>query len=58
MNENPARRAHPFALVPVAFSVNGCAAIGGIFKAGVWVGVLSVLVVLALLVWGIRSASR
>jgi hypothetical protein len=35
------------ALVPLAFSVSGCAVIEGIFKAGVWVGVIAVAVVLA-----------
>jgi hypothetical protein len=35
------------ALVPLAFSVSGCAVVEGIFKAGVWVGVLAVVIVLA-----------
>jgi hypothetical protein len=35
------------ALVPLAFSVSGCAVIEGIFKAGVWVGVIAVAIVLA-----------
>jgi hypothetical protein len=33
----------------------GCQVVEGIFKAGVWVGVLSVFAVVALLVWGIKS---
>ncbi len=42
----------------LAFSLSGCEVIGGIFKAGVWVGVLAVVVVGALIVWGIRAAMR
>jgi hypothetical protein len=35
-------------LLPVlALSLSGCAAIEGIFKAGVWVGVIAVVIVLA-----------
>jgi hypothetical protein len=35
-------------LLPVlALSISGCAAIEGIFKAGVWVGVIAVVIVLA-----------
>jgi hypothetical protein len=32
----------------LAVTVSGCSAIAGIFKAGVWVGVIMVLVVLGL----------
>jgi hypothetical protein len=35
------------ALVPLAFTLSGCAVIEGIFKAGVWVGVIAVAIVLA-----------
>lgn len=35
-------------LIPaLALSLSGCAAIEGIFKAGVWVGVIAVVIVLA-----------
>lgn len=36
------------ALLPLAVSVTGCAAVEGIFKAGVWVGVIAVALVLGL----------
>jgi hypothetical protein len=40
-------------------NLTGCAVVKGIFKAGVWVGVLSVCAVLALLVYGVsRLGSR
>ena len=41
------RRALP--IVPVALVATGCEAIEGIFKAGVWTGVIAVLFVLALI---------
>lgn len=46
------------ALVPLALSLNGCAVIGGIFKAGLWVGVIAVVVIIALIVWGVRAFAR
>ena len=36
----------------------GCQVIGGIFKAGVWVGVLMVVVVIVIIVWIARSVSK
>jgi threonine/homoserine efflux transporter RhtA len=50
--------ARPLALVPLAFSLSGCAVIGDIFKAGVWVGVLAVVIVIALLAWAINAFAR
>jgi hypothetical protein len=44
----PSVRVTPaLALVPLAFTLSGCAVIEGIFKAGVWVGVIAVAIVLA-----------
>ena len=37
-------------LVILGISAAGCAAIGGIFKAGMWVGALGVIVVVVLIV--------
>jgi len=54
----PSRSGRPLALAPLALSLNGCAVIGDIFKAGVWVGVLAVFVFIALLVWAIRAFAR
>ncbi len=39
-------------LVPLT---TGCQVVEAIFKAGVWVGVLSVFAVIALLIWGVKS---
>ena len=42
-------------MVVVAFlltiSLSGCAAIGDIFAAGAWTGIIGVVVVVALLIW-------
>ncbi|NII85055.1 MULTISPECIES: hypothetical protein [unclassified Pedobacter] len=43
-----------FPLVMIAFlctTLSSCELVEGIFKAGVWVGVIVVVVVLALLIW-------
>jgi len=39
------------ALVFLIGTLSGCAAIGDIFKSGVWVGVLIVLAVLAIVIY-------
>lgn len=38
-------------LILVTVSLSGCEVIGGIFKAGVWSGIIMVVVVLALIIW-------
>ena len=44
--------------IPVAaLSLSGCAAIEGIFKAGVWVGVIAVAIVLAVIFGLVRAFS-
>jgi hypothetical protein len=48
----------PLVLLLLLLSMSGCAVVGGIFKAGVWVGVLSVVVVVGLLLWGISRLVR
>jgi hypothetical protein len=35
----------------LVLSLEGCRVVGGIFKAGVWVGVLGVFAVVALVIW-------
>jgi hypothetical protein len=39
-------------------NLSGCAVVKGIFKAGVWVGVLGVCAVLALLAYGVSRLGR
>jgi hypothetical protein len=48
----------PLVLLLLLLSMSGCAVVGGIFKAGVWVGVLSVVVVVGLVIWGISRLVR
>jgi len=45
----------------LAFAVSflaGCQIIGGIFKAGVWVGILIVVAILAVIIFIIRGVSK
>ena len=39
------------ALLPMMLLLDSCEVVGGIFKAGVWVGVLLVLVVIGVIIW-------
>jgi hypothetical protein len=43
-------------LLTLAVTVSGCEIVGGIFKAGMWVGVIMVLLVVALIVWVMKKA--
>ena len=45
----------PALLTALALTLGGCRVVGGIFKAGVWVGVLSVILVVGLLAWGVKA---
>lgn len=46
------KRAFPLAIIAFLCStLSSCELIGGIFKAGVWSGVIIVVVVVALLIW-------
>ena len=42
-------------IVLLAVSAAGCELIGGIFKAGVWVGAIGVILVVVVLVWGVTK---
>ena len=45
----------PFILILCLLS--SCAVVGGIFKAGVWVGVIIVLVVIGFIIWLVTRKS-
>jgi hypothetical protein len=45
------KNASPFALLFLSTIISGCEIIGNIFEAGVWVGVILVLLVIGLIVW-------
>ncbi|RFZ91362.1 phosphatidate cytidylyltransferase [Mucilaginibacter conchicola] len=51
------KKMHLLALALLVFTFSGCEVIGGIFKAGAAVGVISVIVVLIIIIW-IISAFR
>jgi hypothetical protein len=46
------------ALLVLALSSAGCALVEGVFKAGLWVGAILVLIVVALAVWILRKMRR
>jgi hypothetical protein len=39
-------------------ALTGCELIKGIFKAGVWTGVIGVVLVVALIVWGLSKLAK
>jgi hypothetical protein len=40
-----------FLIVLLAMTLSGCEVVGGIFKAGMWVGIIIAVVIVGLLVW-------
>ncbi len=46
------------AAVTLMLTLESCAAIGGIFKAGIWVGIVIVVIVVALIIWLIGKAGK
>lgn len=49
---------YSFALLLVMTTLSSCEIIGGIFKAGVWVGVIIVVAVLALIFWLVSKSRK
>lgn len=45
-----------YALLLIPFMLTSCQAIGDIFKAGMWVGVIGVVLVVAVIIWIIGKA--
>jgi magnesium-transporting ATPase (P-type) len=45
-------------MLAMAVSLSSCQAIESIFKAGVWVGVIAVVVVVAVIFWIISKAGK
>lgn len=46
------KRYYPITLVALlATLLSSCAAIEGIFKAGMWTGIIAVVIVVALVIW-------
>ncbi len=47
-----------FALTFIIFTASSCQAIADIFKAGVWVGIILVVVVVGIIFWLISKAKK
>ncbi len=45
-------------LFAIITTMSSCAAIGGIFKAGIWVGVLVVVLVVGLILWIVGKSRK
>ena len=45
-------------LIVMAISLSSCQAIGDIFKAGVWFGVIGVIVIIVIIFWLISKAGK
>ena len=55
--ENPMKHTFPLALLLLfTMTLAGCEIIGNIFEAGVWVGVILVVLVIGLAVWIVSKA--
>lgn len=39
----------------LTFTVTSCDVIGGIFEAGIWVGIIAVILVIVLVIWIIKK---
>ncbi len=44
------------ALITMAYSLSSCQIVSGIFKAGVWTGIIIVVIVIALIIFLISKA--
>ncbi|MEX6691191.1 phosphatidate cytidylyltransferase [Danxiaibacter flavus] len=47
-----------FLLIMCVILVGGCSAIAGIFKAGMWTGILIVVVVVGVVIWLITKSGN
>lgn len=47
-----------FLMALITVTLSSCEAIAGIFKAGVWFGVIGIIVVIAIIFWLINKARK
>ena len=47
-----------FLLITMSFILGSCQAIGDIFKAGVWVGIIVVVAIVAIIFWLVSKAGN
>ena len=45
-------------LILTAIFINSCAIVGGIFKAGVWVGMLIIVFVIGVIIWLVTRSGK
>lgn len=57
MNKFKLNKLIPLCLL-LALSLNSCQAIAGIFKAGVWVGVIGIIIIVAIIFWLVSKATK
>jgi hypothetical protein len=48
----------PLLIVMLMVLLNSCAVVGGIFKAGVWVGILIVLFIIGVIIWLVTRSGK
>lgn len=58
MMDDRSAAARLFLILLLAVVASGCEIIGGIFKAGVWVGAIVVILVVVLVVWIMGKARK
>ncbi|MGN6530698.1 MAG: phosphatidate cytidylyltransferase [Ginsengibacter sp.] len=46
----------PFFLLLIL--LGSCSIVGGIFKAGVWVGVIGIVIILIIIIWLVSKATK
>lgn len=47
-----------FLLLSFLFLLSSCSVVGGIFKAGIWTGIIIVVLVVALIIWLFSRGSK
>ena len=57
MNQLKLKTVLPF-LIFISIALSSCQAIAGIFKAGVWFGVIGVVVIVVIIFWLISKAGE
>ncbi|GEP91718.1 hypothetical protein CTE07_33630 [Chitinophaga terrae (ex Kim and Jung 2007)] len=55
---NKMRKLNYFLLVSILFLLSSCEVVGGIFKAGVWTGIIAVAIVLGLIIYFVTRGGR
>ena len=48
----------PISLLTFILLLSGCEVVGGIFKAGVWVGVLAVMAIVGVIIYFMSKSSK